>query len=76
MVKRCILRSKNDHNDVNENENNEIVDIRQVSDADINNGIQNLIESLASIAPPSPATASSSSISLTSKQKTPENCTL
>ena len=60
---------EDDHNDDNENENNENVDIRQVSDADINNGIQNRIESLARITPPSPTTASSSSISLTSNKK-------
>ena len=60
---------EDDHNDDNENENNENVDIQQVSDADINTGIQNLIESLARITPPSPTTASSSSISLTSNKK-------
>ena len=56
---------------MNENENNENVGIRQVSDADINNGIQNLIELLARITPLSPTTASSSSISPTSNKKNP-----
>ena len=70
------MTCEDDHNDDNENENNENVDIQQVSDADINNGIQNLIESLARITPPSPATASASSISLTSNKKRQENCTL